>query len=115
MSYHLIDDPLCELDESIPACEDCKDCDYFYDCTEEDNDDCKHMEPIYRVTIPDSLQEGGIFWLYTSAVQSLIDRYILQFGLTRNISEIIEEAATCGKIEGFGYVQKGKVIWEVNT
>lgn len=34
MNYHLIDDPLCDLDESISCCENCEDCDYFYDCME---------------------------------------------------------------------------------
>ena len=36
--YRLIDDALCDLDESIPCCEDCRECEYFYDCMEEDDD-----------------------------------------------------------------------------
>lgn len=38
MSYYLIDDPLCDLDESIPCCENCEDCDRFYDCMEVEDD-----------------------------------------------------------------------------
>lgn len=34
MSYDLIDDPLCELDETIGAYENCEECPYFYDCME---------------------------------------------------------------------------------
>lgn len=34
--YRLIDDPLCDLNEDIPCCADCKDCEYFWDCMEED-------------------------------------------------------------------------------
>ena len=34
MNYHLIDDPLCDLNKEIPCCENCEDCDYFYDCME---------------------------------------------------------------------------------
>ena len=31
-SYELIDDPLCDLDDSIPAVENCLECEYFDDC-----------------------------------------------------------------------------------
>lgn len=34
--YHLIDDALCDIDDSIMACENCRDCEYFYDCMEEE-------------------------------------------------------------------------------
>ena len=34
MLYHLIDDPLCELNEKIGCYENCEDCPYFYDCME---------------------------------------------------------------------------------
>ena len=37
--YRLIDDPLCDVNEDILACEDCKDCPYFLDCMEEDDDE----------------------------------------------------------------------------
>ena len=39
MKYRLIDDPLCDLDENIPCCENCEDCEYFLDCMEEDEDE----------------------------------------------------------------------------
>lgn len=44
MNYHLIDDPLCDLDESIPCCVDCKDCKYFSDCMEIENPRCPSMD-----------------------------------------------------------------------
>jgi len=31
-SYELIDDPLCDLDDSIPALENCLECEYLLDC-----------------------------------------------------------------------------------
>jgi hypothetical protein len=38
MKYRLIDDPLCDLDENIPCCENCEECEYFLDCMEEDEE-----------------------------------------------------------------------------
>lgn len=39
MGWRLIDDPICEIEEfdSIPM--DCKECEFFYDCYEKDEED----------------------------------------------------------------------------
>ena len=39
MTYYLIDDPLCELEENIDTYEDCEQCPYFYDCMEVEPDE----------------------------------------------------------------------------
>lgn len=39
MKFRLIDDPLCDVNEDIPAYENCEDCPYFWDCMEEDDED----------------------------------------------------------------------------
>ena len=39
MKFRLIDDPLCDVNEDIPAYENCEDCLYFWDCMEEDDED----------------------------------------------------------------------------
>lgn len=36
--YRLIDDALCEVDPTIDAYENCRDCPYFWDCMEEDEE-----------------------------------------------------------------------------
>ena len=42
--YRLIDDALCDINEDIPCCVDCKDCEYFFDCMEEDTEDTEESE-----------------------------------------------------------------------
>ena len=39
MSYELIDDPLCDIDETIDTYENCEECPYFYDCMEVKDED----------------------------------------------------------------------------
>ena len=39
MSYELIDDPLCDIDETIDAYENCEECPHFYDCMEVKDED----------------------------------------------------------------------------
>ena len=48
MGWRLIDDPICEVEEfdSIPM--DCKECEFFYDCyEEEDKDSTKSLLDIF--------------------------------------------------------------------